>query len=264
MKSTVFLVWLAALLTGCGPRAPFERAASVPGGPGAPGALDREALDLGVACLAAGHMDPPVETLADGELAELVELVARLRAAYERADFDSFLALRWRDLEHANGAREDRVRELRALCRQLRVPRFALDGDWTELLGAYWHAYYRAPPVARFRPEETRAVLQVVEVPGAELAVWEAGFERLHEERPGAAIEHTLVVPHRRTLAAVAADPGPLRWLDLELGFEAHDGTAGRLIARFVWDGPTEEWFLHRATTLSDGERGDDARFLVL
>jgi hypothetical protein len=263
MRSTVFIVWLVALLAGCGSRADLERAPDASRAPGKPGPLDRAGLDLGIACLAAGQMDPPIEALTDAELDELIEIVARLRAAYERADLDSFLALRWRDFEHADGAREDDIRELRALCRQLRVPRGALDGDWTELLGAFWRAYYRAPPVARFLPEETVAGLHAEDV-RADLTAWEAGFELLRAARAGDVLEHTLVVPHRRPLAAVAADPGVLRWFDLQLGFEAHDGTASRLIARFVWDGPTGEWFLHRATTLTDGERGGDARFLVL
>jgi hypothetical protein len=184
--------------------------------------------------------------------------------AYELADFDSFLALRARDLEFAEREQRDHMDELRSLCEQLGLDSARLPGDWTGLLRAYWEAYYSRAPVVRFLPETSILALHAEGLGGREIEAWGHEFESLSEGVSGSLIRHRLTMPHRRSLGSVTSDSGNLRWLDLELGFEAHDGGTGRLIARFVWDGSTQEWFLHRADTIHDGEVRDDRRHLVL
>jgi hypothetical protein len=230
-----------------------------------PAPLPRETVDLAVACLAAGELRPPLAELSDGELGELVAIVARLLRAYAHGEFASFLALRANDLAHAARARRDDVEELRGFCLNLGVSADELADDWTGLFEAFWRAYYRdAAPIALVRPEQSLVVLHREGLQTRSLAAWEREFEALCSGPPGTRIDHRLVVPHRRSIERVAADFGGLRWLDVQLGFEAHDAVDGRLIARFVWDGAMREWFLHRASTFFDGELRDDRRYLVL
>jgi hypothetical protein len=226
--------------------------------------LEREIVDLAASCLGAGAVQPPVGELTDAELGALVEILGRLIGAYARRDFDSYLALRAGDLEHAERVQSERRDELRGLCIELGRRSETLPLGWRALLGAYWEAYYRAEaPVARFRPESTVLVLHR-ERPSAPLAEWEAEFEALVVQHPGARVRHRMMMPHGRPLEDVAGDPPTLTWVDLQLAYDAHDGAAGWLIARFVWDARMEEWFLHRATTVLDGELRDDRRHLVL
>lgn len=231
-----------------------------------PRPVARPLVDLAVACLALGRVEPPLEQLSGPELDDAVEILARLIAAYGERDFDSFLALRAADLAHAEARRRDQADELRALCIALGRRPDGLPSSWRGLLEAYWTAYYVEAPVARFRPEETvLAFLRAAQASApAELEAWEAGFERLCAERQGFRLDHRPVVPHRRSLERVVREARALRWLDLQLAYDAHDGAAGWLIARFVWDARVEEWFLHRATTVLDGELRDDRRHLVL
>lgn len=226
--------------------------------------LGREVVDLAVACIGAGEVRPPVAELSDAELDGIAEIVARLISAYGHADFDSFLALRARDSAFAAGAQRERVEDLRSFCLELGLAPSELPGDWAGLLRAYWSAYYVEPPVARFLPELSVIDLHREGLGARSIASWDRDFEALHGARAGFRLDHRLAIPHRRSIERVAADSGGLPWLDLQLGFETSDGSRGWLIARFVWDGALQEWFLHRATTILDGELREDRRHLVL
>lgn len=225
--------------------------------------LERELADLAASCLGAGTVQPPVGELSEAELGAIIEILGRLIGAYARRDFDSYLALRAPDLAHAERALGERREELRDLCVELGQRREALPSAWMALLETYWQAYYVVAPVARFQPEATVVVLQRAR-PCAPLSAWEADFEALCAPHPGFRLRHRMMVPHRRALARVAGEDDTLTWIDLQLAFEAHDGAAGWLIARFVWDARMEEWFLHRATTVLDGELREGRRHLVL
>jgi hypothetical protein len=262
-KRRCALLAAGALLAGLA----LARAGARPAPRAAPRPLPQEYLDLSVACLAFGEVRPPLPELSDGELNAMIELLGRLLHAYERRDFDSFLALRSGDLEFAARVQREHLDELRTFCTELGVDARRLSSDWVELLRAYWDAYYVEPPVARFLPEASAVALYRQGLGRHTLADWARHYEELCARRPGPSIRHRLMVPHRRSIERVAADAGDLCWLDVELGFEASEangGGTGRLIARFVWDGRAEEWFLHRATTVLDGELRADRRHLVL
>lgn len=226
--------------------------------------LAPEVVGMAVACIGAGEVRPALSELSDGELAGIVEIVGRLIGAYGHGDFDSFLALRAGDVAFASQAQRGHVEELRSFCLELGLPRSDLPGDWNGLLRAYWRAYYVEAPVARFLPEGSIVDLHREGLGARSLASWDRDFEALLEARPGFRLDHRLAIPHRRSMERVAADAGGLAWLDLQLGFEAHDGNRGGLVARFVWDGVLQEWFLRRASTIHDGEPRDDRRHLVL
>ena len=226
-----------------------------------PSPAPRELLDLGVACLATGEVQPAVSELSDEDLEAIVEILARLIGAYERADFASFLALRAGDLEGVGERRAGDLESLRSLARELRVPKRELDADFLGVLESFWDAYYESSPVARFQPEETRIELRSDGL--GSLESWEASFVALRDRIPGPWIRHELVVPHRRDIERVARDAGALRWLDLELGFETREGSRARLVARFVWDGALREWYLHDAVSVyAVGDRS--RRHLIL
>jgi hypothetical protein len=211
--------------------------------------LPEEALECGLACLAAGRVEPPLDELSEPELLQLAGLIGRLLHAYEEGAFESFLALRAADLEFAAEARQADLWQVRSLVRELGHASLDLeDCGWVESLRRFWKAYYAEPPVARFLYERSTAHLHREGLGGRSLEDWAASFEALGKGGP--AIEHRLVVAHRREIERVASDAGPLQWLDLELPFEARTGDAGRLLTRFVWDSHHREWFLHAATTV--------------
>jgi hypothetical protein len=213
--------------------------------------LPKEALERGLACLAAGRVEPPLDELSEPELLQLAGLIGRLLHAYEEGAFESFLALRAADLEFAAGARQADLWQVQSLVRELGHDAADLeDCGWLESLRRFWRAYYVEPPVARFHYELSAAHLHREGLGGRSLEDWAASFEALREHEGGPAIEHRLVVAHRREIERVASDAGPLAWLDLELPFEARMGDAGRLLTRFVWDSHHREWFLHAATTV--------------
>jgi hypothetical protein len=223
---------------------PFPRPPPVPS----------EIRDYAVSALALGEIQPPIEALADAELEAVVRVLAHLFHAYETASFGSFLALRAGDLEFAQRARAERVGELHAFLAELGVGARDAPGDWLGALGAFWTAYYAAPPIARFVPEEIHVEVHADEPPGDE-ADWWSAFEAMRDRRPGFVVEHRLMVPHRRSIGEIAGEGAELSWIDLDLGFETAEGSAGRLVARFVLDGAAGEWFLHRAVTVHDPER---------
>lgn len=223
-----------------------------------------ELVELALGCLGAGEVRPALAALTDAELDEIVVILARLIGAYAHGDFESFLALRAGDLAFAAHARRDDVGELASFCRQLGIPAAELPDDWNGLVASYWRAYYVTLPIARIRPEASVVELHREGLQARPLDAWERAFEALCAGREGQRTNHRLVIPHRRPIERVAADYGALRWLDLQLGFEAPDGAEGLLIVRFVWDGAVQEWFLHRATTILDGEHRDERRLLVL
>ncbi len=212
-----------------------------------PAPVPREYPDRAVDCLVWGEVDPPLSALAEPELDSIVAILARMLHAYEKADFGSFLALRRDDLEHARGCRASGVEELRRLSLELGVPAQAVPEDWIGALEVFWKAYYERPPVARFVPESTRLQLhRGVRV--EDLGDWQEAFDQASAALAGPRIEHRLVIPHRSGLAALAAGPAGLTWMDLELGFESCDGVPGHLLVRFVQDGGA--WFLQRAFTV--------------
>jgi hypothetical protein len=216
-----------------------------------------------VACLALGELRPGLAELSDPDLEALVEILARLVGAYERGDFESFLALRVGDLATAARMRSADLESLRAIARELAIPLEELRGDWIDVLGAFWEHYYARPPVARFVPEGARIELREEALDGRSLESWNDSFEALRDRVPGPWIQHELAIPHRRAIGQVARAVGPLRWIDIELPFETHEGLAARLVARFVWDGVVREWFLHDAASVySPGDRSQ--RHLIL
>jgi hypothetical protein len=228
-----------------------------------PGPLSRELSDRAVDCLATGEVRPTLAELSEADLGSIVAIVARLIGAYERADFASFLALRAGDVPGVAERRAGDLESLRALARELRVPEKELDADLIGVLECFWDAYYDGTPVARFAPEETRIELHGDGLGGRSLESWEESFVALCNRVPGPWIRHELVVPHRRNIERVACDAGPLRWLDLELGFETREGSRARLVARFVWDGALREWYLHDAASVyAVGDRSQ--RHLIL
>lgn len=216
--------------------------------------LTPEARDYAVSALALGELTPPIEALADAELERLVELVARVVQAYAKGDFGAFLALRAGDLEFAQRAQQHRVGELRLLGRELGLEEQDVPADWLGALGAFWRAYYHQPPVARFLPESIKVELHAHEPTGDD-ADWWSAFEAMRDRRAGFVVEHRLMIPHRRALDEITREERTLSWTDLELEFETRAGPSGRLVARFVRDPAADEWFLHRAVTVHDGER---------
>jgi len=223
----------------------------------------RELCDLAVACLACGEVRPAVSELADEDLDALVGIVARLIGAYERMDFGSFLALRTGDLESVGERRAGDLEALRTVARDLRIPEADLATDWLGVLARFWAAYYERTPVAHFLPEETRIELHGEGLGVRSLESWEESFVALRDRVEGPWIQHALVVPHRRDIGRIASDAGPLRWIDLELGFETREGSRARVLARFVHDGALEEWYLHAAATVyTAGDRSE--RHLIL
>jgi len=214
-----------------------------------PQPLNRELRDLGTACLALGEVQPPLAEISDADLEAMVEILGRLIAAYQYGDFDSFLALRAGDLEYSNQARAGELDELRGFCRELGVRDESLRGDWVDVLGRYWTAYYARPPVARFLPETTRVELHLEGLRGADLSSWESGFEALTPPHAKGVIRFDLSVVHRRAIEVVAADSGPLVWLDLALDFETPACGRSHLFVRFVRDAVAAVWFLHRAAS---------------
>lgn len=228
-----------------------------------PEPLPRELRDLGVACVALGEVRPPVSELSDADLTAITEILARLASAYGNADFDSFLALRAGDLESAARWRSRDLESLRTIAQNLAIPAEKLQGDWIGVLASFWSAYYDYPPIARFIPEQTRIELHDHGLGGRSLESWKGSFVALRDRVPGAWIQHALTIPHRRDIHRVARDSGPLRWVDLELGFETQEGYGARLVARFVWDGAVREWFLHDAASVyATGDRSQ--RHLIL
>jgi hypothetical protein len=218
--------------------------------------------DRALACLAMGTLRPEIAELTDRELEDVVEILGRLIDGYENREFDSFLALRAGDLDAANRTEIGRLGELRGFCAALGVDS-ARPSDWRGALEAYWHAYYREGPAALFEPEASDVELHREQALGS-FEAWEAGFDALVGARPGARLDHHPSVPHRRSAARLANEAGELRWLDVQLAFRASDGAGGRLITRFVWDAPEQEWFLHRATTIHDEGSREDRLHLVL
>jgi len=229
-----------------------------------PGEVPSEQRDLAVACLVLGKATPPVDELTDAELEAIVTIVARLTHAYERASFDSFLALRAADVEFAEEEHASDLEELRALCLELGVAAHEIPEGWVGALGTFWTAYYVRPPVARFVPEEARVELRSDEAPLRVGEDWERSFESLCNRIPGATIWHRLMIPHRNPIEEIAAAVGKLTWIDLDLRFESTGAPAGRLVTRFVWDGTTSEWFLERGATVYDDDVPSDGRHLVL
>jgi hypothetical protein len=206
---------------------------------------------------------PALSELPDADLDALVQIVARLIGAYERADFDSFLALRAGDLAGVGERRAGDLEALRALGRELRIPERELRAGWIGVLARFWDAYYERAPVARFLPEETRVELHSEGLGERSLGSWEESFAALRDRVRGPWIQHDLVVPHRRAIEEIALDAGPLRWIDLELGFETRAGSHARLVARFVQDNGEKEWYLHAAATVyTVGDRSE--RHLIL
>lgn len=220
-------------------------------------------LDLALACVGSGAVAPGLDTFSAAELDQLVEILARLIAAYEGRDFDSFLALRAGDLDSVARAQAHRLEDLRELGRALRMPARDLEGDWLAVLERYWQVYYTQAPIARVVPEATRVALHREGLQGADVDEWERAFERLAHSEPTPAILHHPTVPHRRSIERVAADARPLAWLDLEVGFETHAAESGRLIVRFVWDAAEREWFLHRAATTGTTGSESNRQFIL-
>lgn len=231
----------------------------------APPAVPQAFRDLGVACLAMGRVSPPVDELSDPCIEAVVELLGRLMHAYGAADFGSFLALRANDLERAVETSGISIQALRDLGRELGVREHDLEGDWLAVLETYWSAYYGAgPPIVRFVPEETSVEVHDEGLLGRTTEDWQRAFDALRDRTKGPWIEHNLVVPHRRSLARVAADVGPLRWIDVDLVFESASAIPARLVARFVWDGVESEWFLQRAVTVFRYGEREVERHLIL
>jgi len=258
-RATVLLVAVAAAgalacLASRGPRAPRFVAPS----------LGPATVDLAVACLGAGETRPELAAVGDEDFQAAVSILARLIAAYAEGDYGSYLALRAGDLAHAETVQAEHCEEVRGYCRSLGVAPEALPRGWIGLLGAYWEAYYRRPPLERVVPEGARVEWHAEGLGARTIEAWEQDFEARCTGRGEARLDHHPMVPHRRTIDAVVRDAGRLRWLDVELAYVAPDAVRGRLIARFVWDTREEEWFLHRATSVLDGELGDDRRYLVL
>ena len=225
-------------------------------------ALPRECSDHAVACLALGEVAPPLERWPEARWHPIVDLLGRLIAAYQRTDFDSFLALHGPDLSFAAREQTGSLDELRQLCAEVGLTEGELPRDWLGTLGAFWRAYYREPPVAQFVPELARVELHDEGLQGLPLETWESSFESVRDRQRGRFIQHRLMVPHRRSIERIAADSGELCWLDVDLGFEGRGGR-GRLVARFVLDGVLDEWFLHDAATVySGGDRIE--RHLIL
>ena len=225
--------------------------------------LPREYLDRGMACLASGVVQPRLDELSDPELVAVAEIIGRLMHAYQGGDFGSFLALRAGDLEHAARARAGDLESLLGFARDLGDRVEDPDCGWIEALRRSWSAYYAIPPVARFHFELAAIHLHREGLGAGSLEDWSRSFEALRDRVPGPSIRHSLTIPHRRDIERVAADSGPLRWLDLQLPFESVAGAAGRLVTRFVWDAASGEWFLHEAaTTYANGDRVE--RHLVL
>jgi hypothetical protein len=216
----------------------------------APSPLPRALSDRAVDCLAAGTVRPGLGELPQPELEAIVEIIGRSISAYELGDYDSFLALRAGDLESAARRRAGDVDGLRELGRELENAPSEPGDDWIAALGSFWKAYYERPAVVRFVPEHTRVELHEEGLGARSLASWTRSFEELRDRIPGFWIRHELSMPHRRDIEQVACDAGPLRWLDLELHFETHEGRGARLLARFVWDGVLREWFLQDAASI--------------
>jgi hypothetical protein len=229
--------------------------------------LPPEYFDQGIACLAEGEVQPSLGALSERELFSVAGIIGRLLHAYGAGAFGSFLALRAVDLDFADHERAGDVESLRVLAENFAPPLEIGSDDWTDdwigALGAYWRRYYDRPPVARFAFERARVELHREGLGRRSLEEWERSFEALRDRDPGAWILHTLAVPHRRDVERVASDAGPLQWLDLDLAFETPDGTAARLVTRFVWDSVLESWFLHAAATVyPNGDRSE--RHLIL
>lgn len=265
MKLTLLLrllAWAALLALPAGILAWVRRPAVAGAASVAP--LDRAHLELGLACLAEGEVQPGLAELSDADLLALAGIVGRLLHAYQGGAFESFLALRLSDLAHAAEARAGDAWQLQGFVRELGGDAPDLERcGWVEALRRYWAAYYVEPPVARFLPERTVARLYREGLGARSLADWERSFEALRARAGGSSIQHELAIPHRRDLERVARDAGPLRWLDLELAFETRCGAAGRLLARFVWDAALGEWFLQAAATVyASGARVE--RHLIL
>ena len=218
----------------------------------------RAALDLAVACLAEGQSTPSVSELSDADLTLVTRILGQLVQSYVQADFVAFLALRRGDLDRRSGS-QDLLEPLASLCRELGMKEQDIPAGWLERLEAFWRRYYAEPPARVFLPEDARVALREGVI---EPATLEVEFKARVDGHTGAVLHHRLVIPHERGLEELAGEFS--RWLDLELAYEPQDGGIDWLIARFVWDGREEEWFLQRATTVSEGERRADRRHLLL
>ncbi len=228
-----------------------------------PPPLAREVRDLAVDCLASGTVRPEVAALSDEDFEAVATILGRLIAAYGQGDYGSFLALRAGDIADGSRQRAGDVEGLRDLGRALAIPPERMPQDWVAALGVFWEAYYERPAIARFVPERTRVELHGDGLGARSLESWERSFTALRDRLPGSWIRHELSLPHRRGLEQVARDAGPLRWLDLELAFETHEGGEARLVVRFVRDALLREWFLHDAASIyPKGDRSE--RHLIL
>jgi hypothetical protein len=206
-----------------------------------------EAQDLALHCLVRGQTTPPIDSLCERDLTTWIRLLGGALETYLRADFGTFCAMRRADLGFANAHR--RAAELDSALNELGAASVASRGDWIATLGEFWSRYYDRPPVARWRPEATRAREAVETAPQATLAAWERSFTAQLEGQ--GFVEHHLAVPHRRELGEIAR-AAPLAWIDFDVQFEGRDGSSGRLLLRYVWDSVDSEWFLHRAVTRFD------------
>ncbi len=216
-----------------------------------------------VACLVQGDVSPPLDALDARDLDSIVALLARVLHTYEQRDFDSFLTWHERDLDFSSFARKTDVPRLREYALELNAGA-EVPNDWIGALAVFWAAYYASgPPVGRFLPETTRLRLARAEFVAE---AWNRSFEVFRAENSENHIAHHLVIPHRRLPQDATGKANELLWMDLAIDFETPHGASARLIARFVWDAPDEEWFLQRAATADLDASGNvpERRHLIL
>lgn len=218
----------------------------------------RAALDLAVSFLAEGQVSPPLEHVASEDLGAIANLLGWLVQCYTAADLEAFFELRRNDLAYP-GRKLEMLESLASFCMELGMKEEEIPSDWEGRFRAFWARYYEEPPVRSFLPQYSRVALRKEVLDEVAL---EKDFERRIEAHSGRVLHHELVVPHRWPTKSLLGDG--FRWLDFDLAFEPHDLGRGWLIGRFVWDGKSGEWFLQRATTVLEGERREDRRYLIL
>ena len=209
-------------------------------------------LDIGIDCLATGRCSPPLAELSAAEIDCVASLLGMLVYTYERASWEAFVEFRRADIDPAGADRAADIVQLTHLAAQLTASGDEPCGGLLECLRACWTALYEEPPVARFYPETTVALVHTQRIEQGNLEAWQHSFDELRASIPGNAIQHRVFFPHRRSIETIAHESETVSWIDLSIEFATRLGNRCVLLSRFVWDGEGESWFLERAVTVYD------------
>jgi hypothetical protein len=207
-------------------------------------------IDEAVACLVSGKTNPPIDQVDAPVREAITGILGSIFHCYQTQDFESFVALRRADLAYAadHNTRGADLQGLHQVLLELGVSPSELSPDWLGTLQQLWGAFYEGGPIARVFPETCEVTVKRAELNCGMIDSWDASFESSHEKTRH--VHHHLIVTHRLSMCDLVKAHPLTTWFDVGVDYETTSHERRRLVARFVWDGSTSEWFLSRATTI--------------